>query len=295
MITTSQHRLTSGVVILQSISKDQEHESLLIHAYYRAIRDVAWLLLLKLFVSCTKRVSSTVQQLASTWVIGKSWVVCVSVCVYLLDCSSPPQTTSSYHYLINRGSRARISGCNIVRNGFGSKRQTTPSSTGDDDNQRPVVPSGHSGTYLYVSSNRLYYRMSHLTSTHTTTTINNTTGVYIESSMCWIDDSLLAGNCLTGLSVVRGGFVSLSGSDVTLNGQQVAAPPILIEDAHDVRDTNRMQQGGPVSIRGGVVEGPVKNNYTSRREDNDVEACIVNGGILRGGGTSSSWTRQFLA
>ena len=90
-------------------------------------------------------------------------------------------------------------------------------------------------------------------------------------------------------------------SDVTENGHQATAPPILIEDAHDVCATNnnRMQQGGPVSIRGGVVEGPVKNNYTSRQavdiDDNDVEAYVVNGGMLRGGGTSSSWTRQSLA
>jgi len=111
--------------------------------------------------------------------------------------------------------------------------------------------------------------------------------------MCWVDDSLLAGNCLTGLSVVRGGFVSLSGSDVTENGQQAAAPPILIEDAHDVRATNNRMQQGPVSFCGGVVEGPVKNNYTSLSVD---DGHVVNGGILRGGGgTTSSWTRQFLA
>jgi len=114
--------------------------------------------------------------------------------------------------------------------------------------------------------------------------------------MCWIDDSLLAGNCLTGLSVVRCGFVSLSGSDITENGQQAAAPPVLIEDAHDVRATNnRMHQGGPVSIRGGVVEGPVKNNYTSMRLVDDDERYVVHGGLLRGnGGASSSWTRQSL-
>ena len=116
--------------------------------------------------------------------------------------------------------------------------------------------------------------------------------------MCWVDDSLLAGNCLTGLSVVRGGFVSLSGTDVTENGQQVAAPPILIEDAHDVRATNNrmQQQGGPVSIRGGVVEGPLKNNYTSRQlvDEKHDEEYVVNGGKLRDGGTTSLWTRQSL-
>ena len=68
---TTNNRPTFGAVILQSISKDQEHESLLIHVYYRATRDVVWLLLLKLFVNCTKRVLSIVLQLVSTWAIGK--------------------------------------------------------------------------------------------------------------------------------------------------------------------------------------------------------------------------------
>ena len=147
---------------------------------------------------------------------------------------------------------------------------------------------------LYMSNSLFNFSVSSNKLNHTTTPI---TGVYIESSMCWVDDSLLAGNCLTGLSVVRGGFVSLSGSDITENGQQAAAP-ILIEDAHDVRanTNNRMQQQGPVSIRGGVVEGPVKNNYTSLKlEVDDDERCVINGGLLRVGGTSSSWTRQSLA
>jgi len=130
------------VVTLQSISKDQELESLLIHVYSKVIQDEAWLLLLRPFVNCTKQVLSTVPQLVSTWVIGKS-----RACVYCDACSSSMSDVT--HIIIkslNRGSRARISGCNIVRNGFGSKRQTT-SSTDDDDeaDQHPIVPSGHSG------------------------------------------------------------------------------------------------------------------------------------------------------
>ena len=57
---------------------------------------------------------------------------------------------SNYHLHLrhyHRGSRARISGCNIVRNGFGSKRQPT-SSLDDDDDRLPVVPSGHSGMFV---------------------------------------------------------------------------------------------------------------------------------------------------
>ena len=115
--------------------------------------------------------------------------------------------------------------------------------------------------------------------------------------MCWIDDSLLAGNCLTGLSVVRGGFVSLSGSDITENGHTA---PILIEDAHDVRDATRLQG---ISIRGGVVEGPAKNNYTSLKHDimvgnanGEETKHVFKGGVVRGSevGNNISWVKAHL-
>ena len=155
--------------------------------------------------------------------------------------SDPCDTFQYIKYLGDWGSRARISGCNIVRNGFGSRRLLSHS-TNIEAHTRMLeqglplprdhlpnlgaVPPGHSG-------------------------------VYVESSLCWIDDSLIAGNSLTGLSVVRGGFVSLSGSDITKNGHSA---PILIEDAHDINDPARLNG---LSIRGGVIEGPEKNNYNT--------------------------------
>lgn len=50
--------------------------------------------------------------------------------------------------------------------------------------------------------------------------------MYIESGVCWVDDSVIAANSLTGLNVVWSGFVSLSGLDITKNG----ISPFLIED-----------------------------------------------------------------
>ena len=75
--------------------------------------------------------------------------------------------------------------------------------------------------------------------------------------------------------------------------------PILIEDAHDVRDGPNLQLG--VSIRGGVVEGPVKNNYTSLKSadtsdenDDKNEWHILKGGAIRDVGSMPSWARQHL-
>ena len=104
-------------------------------------------------------------------------------------------------------------------------------------------------------------------------------GVYIESSMAWIENSLLAGNSLTGLSVVRSGFVNLSACDVTENGQTASlnSDPIMIEDAHDVRDASRLQG---ISIRGGVVEGPIVNNYSSLASS-DGKRQHYKGGVIR--------------
>ena len=138
-------------------------------------------------------------------------------------------------YVGDLGTKASVSCCNVVRNGFGS--------SGGAGGEFPV-PSGHSG-------------------------------VYVESSVCWIEDTLLAGNSLTGLSVVRSGLVNISSSDILENGQ---AEPILIEDAHDAQHgLNGME------TRGGVVEGPMTNNF-SPTSGGEGEQPLFKGGKVRESG-----------
>ncbi len=157
-------------------------------------------------------------------------------------------------YLGDWGSRGHIVASNIVSNGFGTKQlRSTEEGRQEMDNvlnewtrlrrdsnagnvPGDIVPPGHSG-------------------------------VYVEGAMCWIEDSCIAFNCLTGASVVRNGFLSLSGCDIA-QGSSNSHPsqPILIEDDHDVNNTrNNGEQGA--RIRGGVIEGPQKNNYTGSCED----------------------------
>ena len=163
-------------------------------------------------------------------------------------------------YLGDWGSRAKVSGCNIIRNGFGSRR-LRDERHGDIHN---ILNQIAAHAHLGLPIGRELFDV--VPPGHS--------GVYIESSMAWVDNTLLAGNSLTGLSVVRSGFVNLSGCDITENGHPV---PIMIEDAHDVRDANRLQG---ISIRGGVVEGPLENNYSSL--SNGGERNIFKGGFFRG-------------
>jgi hypothetical protein len=59
--------------------------------------------------------------------------------------------------------------------------------------------------------------------------------LYVEAAEAEIRNILLAGNCLTGLSVVRHGMVHISGSDITGNGQE----PIVVFD-----ESNESADGG---------------------------------------------------
>ena len=83
--------------------------------------------------------------------------------------------------------------------------------------------------------------------------------------MCWMEDSLIASNCFTGMSVVRNGFVSLSGCDIPANDGNRVGHPISIEDDHDILN-NRLQGA---RIRGGVVEGPRPNDYSNSQKYED--------------------------
>ena len=178
----------------------------------------------------------------------------------VLDCAA------TGFYLGDWGSRAHVSGCNIVRNGYGSRKSLVSAEGRQElDNvltewtrlranangvtvereQFDVVPPGHSG-------------------------------IYIEGAMCWIDSTLIASNCLTGTSVVRNGFLSLSGCDISSNAG--SGHPILIEEEHDIGN-NRLQGA---RIRGGVVEGPRQNCYSNSPLEKLRDGAAFSYDLVRG-------------
>mmetsp|Transcript_5324 Transcript_5324/g.8158 ORF Transcript_5324/g.8158 Transcript_5324/m.8158 type:complete len:511 (-) Transcript_5324:2443-3975(-) len=155
-------------------------------------------------------------------------------------------------FLGDWGSRAHVSRCNIVRNGYGSRRSL----------------SSHEGRQeldnVLTEWTRLRANAGGIDVSHQIEQFNvvppGHSGIYIEGAMCWIEDTLIASNCFTGTSVVRNGFLSLSGCDIAQNSGN--GHPISIEDEHDVGN-NRLQGA---RIRGGVVEGPRHNDYSNSKK-----------------------------
>lgn len=106
-------------------------------------------------------------------------------------------------------------------------------------------------------------------------------GMYVETGKAVIDDSLIASNSLTGLSVVRGGKAWVSGCDITENGSSATSE----EDDHDAMNQH-YHQGNPSRIRGGIIfsNSPTntKSIIASERAANDRNyQRIAMGGFLR--------------
>ena len=78
-------------------------------------------------------------------------------------------------------------------------------------------------------------------------------GLYVEAAEAEVRNTLLAGNCLTGLSVVRNGCVHISQCDVTANGME---PIVIFDVIHEDMDE---------SSEGGVFE--YGNNFGIGMED----------------------------
>jgi hypothetical protein len=91
-------------------------------------------------------------------------------------------------YVCDADSVCEISNCNILRNGFGTR-------TGPYEGISQIVPPGQSG-------------------------------LYIEVGEADITNSLVAENCLNGMSVIQHGAVHISGCDFAGNGQA----PIVVSD-----------------------------------------------------------------
>eukprot|EP00978_Attheya_sp_CCMP212_P007662 scaffold17774_cov44-Attheya_sp.AAC.4 len=103
-------------------------------------------------------------------------------------------------------------------------------------------------------------------------------GIYIETGHATIEDCLVGGNNLTGISVVRRGTVLLVESDVTENGTE----PVANEDLNDFPYlVNEVDLPFSTrSLQGGILDGSIGNNFVSRSA-NDSGTWTSMGGNVR--------------
>lgn len=128
------------------------------------------------------------------------------------------------------GSFGLISDSNIIRNGFGTRvvrfSQEIDNDMHDDEF---AIPPGHSG-------------------------------IYIESTLSIIQNTLMAGNSLSALSVVRGGSSNVKDCDLIENGSD----PAMVQEINDAflqthPDFQNMIGGSITDLGGNILGHPVHN------------------------------------
>lgn len=130
---------------------------------------------------------------------------------------------------VGDNSTLTMTSCNLVRNGFGR----LPLHLDEEDMaETAITRAGHSG-------------------------------LYVEAAEASIKDTLIADNCLTGMSVVRQGIVKICQSHVVGNGHD---PIVVFEDAGAISTND--------AFRGGVFE---HTNYFDRGlpSQDELEATMI--------------------
>ena len=116
-------------------------------------------------------------------------------------------------------------------------------------------------------------------------------GIYVENAAAAIDNCLISGNSLSGISVVRQGTVRISDCDITENE---GGEPVLTQDQGD-QDQDDLRE---LSTLGGVLFGPLPSNSMplaeaslssmssddgSSSSETAASPAIVFGGLFRRG------------
>jgi len=183
-------------------------------------------------------------------------------------------------YIGDSGSHGCIQKCNIIRNGGGSRIQHRRMYSINND----TFHNHASDDYDSVNDDSIDHMLHDLDDDYNPPGAYmgdlvppGHSGMYVETGNATVEDSLLAGNSLTGLSVVREGRVTLWNNDITLNGTEA----VTIEDAHDMHLGNDERR-----IRGGVTDLGGNNYGTapfSRMGMNrsDYNYCVSLGGFIR--------------
>lgn len=124
-------------------------------------------------------------------------------------------------YVGDEDTEVTLKRCNVVNCGYGGRPIASSSSL------LPVSTTGSTSDLLKVIESSVRIQTLPVTVGNETIVPSGHSGIYVEAADMVLEDSLISGSCLTGITAVRGGRVALTGCDLADN----AAEDISTQDS----------------------------------------------------------------
>ena len=124
-------------------------------------------------------------------------------------------------YVGDEDTEVTLTRCNVVNCGYGGRPITSSSSL------LPVSTTGSTSDLLKVVESSMRIQTLPVTVGNESIVPSGHSGIYVEAADMALEDSLISGSCLTGITAVRGGRVVLTGCDLADN----AAEDISTQDS----------------------------------------------------------------
>ena len=129
--------------------------------------------------------------------------------------------------------------CNVINCGFGGRPASSSAAV------LPVPTRGPTSDLLEVIESSLHVETLPVTVGNEGTVPSGHSGIYVEASNVVLDNSLVAGSCLTGLTAVRGGGVTLSGCDFAENGSEaISTEDSFLAERAALNEVEEDMEGG---------------------------------------------------
>ena len=124
-------------------------------------------------------------------------------------------------YVGDEDTEVTLTHCNVVNCGYGGRPIASSSSL------LPVSTTGPTSALLKVVESSMRIQTLSVTVGNESIVPSGHSGIYVEAADMVLEDSLISGSCLTGITAVRGGRVVLTGCDLADN----AAEDISAQDS----------------------------------------------------------------
>ena len=142
-------------------------------------------------------------------------------------------------YVGDEETEVSLTRCNVINCGFGGRPASSAAAV------LPVPTRGPTSDLLEIIESSLHVETLPVTVGNEGTVPSGHSGVYVEASNVVLDNTLVAASCLTGLTAVRGGGVTLSGCDFADNGSEaISTEDSFLAERAALNEVEEDMEGG---------------------------------------------------